>query len=464
MNNETNTLLYDSEQERKLIGLFLCGMNNQFFPQCATMLTEEDFEDGFCRDVWSVMLSLGDDRKTVDMASVIARAPSMGINLDLREVGLAADNSGRLDNPLEVAAYLANLSTRRKLQHGLMRAAMNLNDLDRHIEDVVAAAKETIDNTVMRTDTDVTNMEVYRETVHEWEARANGTTVDGIMTGFHYIDRTGGLQPSDLDIIAGRTSQGKTSLALAMALNAAKAGTAVAFFSLEMSLRQLFMRLTAMESGVASNRLQYSRLDADTFQIAFNHAARLAPMPIYYDGTRASNVRLIEASIRRMKLNYGIKLVVVDYAQLLTNPGVREKREVVGGSADSLKRLAVELDICVILISQLRRVSQGESPEPTIAQLKESGNLENAADNIYLVYRPEMYNTTYPDKLSDQWSRYDPKGTGLVIHGKARNTGIGEFLLAFDGELTRWSELTSPPLLSPDDPLLNPKGSEEPPF
>ena len=464
MSNETNALLYDSEQERKIIGLFLTGMHNGTFPQCSTILTEEDFEDGFCRDVWSVMEALGKDHKPVDMASVIARAPSMGVNLDPRDVALAAENTARLDSPIVVAAYLAELSARRRLQHELMKGVMHLNDLDRHIEDIIADARAGLDNTAMRTDTDVTNMEVYRETVEEWEARANGTTVDGIMTGFHYIDRTGGLQPSDLDIIAGRTSQGKTSLALAMALNAAKGGVPVAFFSLEMSLKQLFMRLTAMESGVASNRLQYSRLDDATFQIAFNHAARLAPMPLYYDGTRASNIRLIEASIRRMKLNYGIKLVVVDYAQLLTNPGVRERREVVGGSADSLKRLAVELDICVILISQLRRVSPGESTEPTIAQLKESGNLENAADNIYLVYRPEMYKTTYPDKLSDQWSRYDPKGTGLVIHGKARNTGIGEFMLAFDGELTRWSDITTPPLLSPDDPLLNPKGSEEPPF
>lgn len=464
MNNETNGQLYDSEQERKIVGLFLTGMHNGTFPQCATILTNEDFEDMFCRDVWQVMQALGKDHKPVDMASVAARAPSLGITLEAPDLATAADNSGRIDSPTEIAAYLANMSTRRKLQHGLMKAAMNLNDLDRHIEDIVADARQAIDNNVMRTDTDVTNMQVYRETVEEWQARANGTTVDGIMTGFHYIDRAGGLQPSDLDIIAGRTSQGKTSLALAMALNAAKAGTAVAFFSLEMSLKQLFMRLTAMESGVASNRLQYSRLDDATFQIAFEHAAKLAPMPIYYDGTRASNIRLIEASIRRMKLNYGIKLVVVDYAQLLTNPGVRERREVVGGSADSLKRLAVELDICVILVSQLRRVSPGESPEPAIAQLKESGNLENAADNIYLVYRPEMYKTTYTDKLSDQWSRYDPKGTGLVIHGKARNTGIGEFMLAFDGELTRWSDLTTPPLLSPDDPLLNPKGSEEPPF
>lgn len=464
MSNETNALLYDSEQERKIVGLFLTGMHNGTFPQCATMLTDEDFEDGFCRDVWQVMQALGKDHKPVDMASVVAHATSIGINLSVADLATAADNSGRIDSPTEIAAYLANLSTRRRLQHDLMRAAMHLNDLDRHIEDIVADARQAIDNNVMRTDTDVTNMDVYRETVEEWQARANGDSRDGIMTGFHYIDKQGGLQPSDLDIIAGRTSQGKTSLALAMALNAAKAGTAVAFFSLEMSLRQLFMRLTAMESGVASNRLQYSRLDDATFQIAFEHAAKLAPMPIYYDGTRASNIRLIEASIRRMKLNYGIKLAVVDYAQLLTNPGVRERREVVGGSADSLKRLAVELDICIILISQLRRVSPGESPEPNIAQLKESGNLENAADNIYLVYRPEVYKTTYTDKLSDQWSRYDPKGTGLVIHGKARNTGIGEFMLAFNGELTRWSELTTPPLLSPDDPLVSPKASEEPPF
>lgn len=463
MSSETNTLLYDTEQERELIGMMLSGMYNHLFAQCATMLSHDDFEDMFCQDVWTVMEALGDKQSPVDAASVIAKAPSLGINLDMKDVALAVDTSNRINYPIEVAIYLSDLATRRKLQHELMRNAISLNDLDHAVEDIIASSRKVLDNTASRADSDRSNMDVYHETVKEWEQRYNGTTVDGIMSGFHYIDRTGGLQPSDLDIIAGRTSQGKTSLALAMALNAAKQGTAVAFFSLEMSLKQLFMRLTAMESGVASNRLQYSRLDAETFQIAFDHAAKLAPMPIYYDGTRTSNVRMIEQAIRRMKMNYGIRLAVVDYAQLLTNPGVKVLREVVGGAADQLKRLAVELDICVILISQMRRVSPGESPEPTIAQLKESGNLENAADNIYMVYRPEMYNTTYPDK-SDQWSKYDPHGTALIIHGKARNTGIGEFMLAFDGELTRFSDITSPPLLTADSPLLNPKANEELPF
>lgn len=443
-----NVLLYDSERERNLIGLFLYGANNGYFTQCATMLQPEDFEDGFCRDVWTVMLALAKDHSSADLTSVYNRAPSMGINLSLADLVDCQDIRSALDYPVELAAYLSDLATRRKMQVALMRHAMQLNDLDRAVTDVITNARKSLEKAVKNMPTDKTNMEVYKESVKEWEARANGDVKDGILCGFHYIDKRGGLQPSDLNIVAGRTSVGKTALTIAMALNAARNGTAVGVFSLEMSLKQLFARMTAMVSGVSSTKLQYSALDDSTFQIAFQGAASIAPLPIYYDASRTSNVTLIEQGIRRMKMNYGVQLVVIDYAQLLTDPKAKDERTRVGGAANALKALAVELDVCIILVSQIRRLQTGQSPVPTISMLKESGDLENAADNIYLVYRPELHNTNYPD-MSERWSQYDPKGTGLVINGKSRNAGIGEFLLEFVDTLTLYRDFAgNPPLLT----------------
>lgn len=464
MSDDTkNILLYDTERERQLIGMFLYGPYNGYFAQCETMLQPDDFEDIFCQDVWKVMLALSKDHSSVDMTSVYNRAPSMGITIALKDlVDLDLDRSV-FDYPLELAAYLSDLALRRKMQAAMFKQALNLNDLDRQVTDIISDARHALDGAVQQMPTDVSNMDVYRDSIKEWQERANGDTTDGIICGFHYIDRRGGLQPSDLNIVAGRTSVGKTSLAIAMALNAARNGTAVAIFSLEMSLKQLFARMTAMVSGVSSTRLQYSALDDETFQIAFDGAASIATLPIYYDASRVSNIRMIEQGIRRMKMNYGVKLVIVDYAQLLTDPKAKDERTRVGGAANALKALAVELNICIILVSQIRRLQQGQSPVPTISMLKESGDLENAADNIYLVYRPSLHNTTYPD-LCEQWSQYDPNGTGLVINGKSRNAGIGEFLLEFVDKLTLYRDFAgNPPLLTSDSAYVT-HNEEKPPF
>ena len=469
MDNEKNILLYDTDKERRLIALFLNGMNNEFFPQCAEMLQPDDFEDAFCKDVWTVMVALAKKHSSVDMTSVYSLAPSMGINLTISELADCDDKESWISYPVELAALLSDMSTRRKMQHALMRQAIYMNDLDRSVTDIIAEARKTLDSAVERMPSDVSQMDVYRQSVQEWQARANGDTSDGILCGFHYLDKRGGLQPSDLNIMTGETSMGKTALAVNIMLNAARNGTAVGVFSLEMSLRQLFARMTSIVSGVSSAKLQYYRLDDGTFQIAFEGAASIAPLPIYYDASRTSNIRMIESGIRRMKLNYGCRLFVVDYVNLISDPKAKEKRLVIGGAANSLKALAVELDVCILLISQMRRAYPGESPVPTISRLKESGDLENAADNIYMVYRVELArerykrpDMVYPD-MSERWSRYDPSGTALIINGKSRNAGIGEFLLGFDKELTKFYELSQPPLMTKESMASN-VAKETPPF
>ena len=458
MNND-NPLLYDTDKERKLVGMFLSSIRDEYFPQCAEMLQPDDFEDDFCKDVWTVMTELSKKHSSLGAISVEAFAPSIGINLSIFDLASNVDAT-TVESPVELASHLADLAIRRKMQRELFRCALDMNNLDQYVTDIIDEAKHSLDGAVHKMPTDVSNMDVYRDSVNEWQARSNGDSRDGIMCGYHYIDNRGGLQPSDLDIIAGRTSAGKTALAINIILNAAMNGTPVGVISLEMSLKQLFARMTAIVSGVSSTKLQYARLDDYTFQIAFDGASKIAPLPIYYDSTRTSNIRMIESGIRRMKMNQGIKVALIDYAQLLTDPKAKDERTRVGGAANSLKALAVELDIVIILISQIRRLQGGQSPVPTISMLKESGDLENAADNIYLLYRSELYNTTYPD-MSEQWSKYDPDGTALIINGKSRNAGIGEFLLAFDKELTKFSEITTPPLLTDESKYV---AQEETPF
>lgn len=467
--NDLEFSILDNDAERGLIGIFLSGAKREFLLQCCDMLEPDDFSDQWCADAWTVLKQLAKERSFGDLTNFMAKARQMGVkSLTPISVTEAACNGSMFGYPIEIAAYIADLATRRRMTNTLIKQINNVREIDIPVEAILGDLKALINNTASKAASDVRNYDVMKDTIHHWEQRIRGEQDMGLMTGLHYIDTRGGMQLSDLNIIAGRTSNGKTSLAICIALNVAEQNNPVGIFSLEMSFEQLFTRMTAIRSGVSASRLQYTKLEQDDFDNAFLAACRIGELPIYYDGTRSSNINQIEVSIRRMKLNHDIRLAVVDYAQLLTNPGTKDRRDIVGGAADTLKRIAVELNICIILISQLRRASNYESPVPSIAQLKESGNLENAADNIYLIYRAELNNVNYPD-LSQQWSRYDTAGTALIINGKSRNHSIGEFLLGFDGERTRFYELSTPPLMpaanaNPDNNIEPRHKNAPPPF
>lgn len=464
MENETKDIgfnISDEGMEYKFVGIFLTG-RQEFLLQCSDMLEPEDFTNEWCSNVWKVYKAIIADRGSGDIINVANKAKQMGLK-NINSISLveaSTDTNLLFAHPIEIASYLSDLSIRRKMLTTLLNNINDVREISIPVETILGDLKALIDKTATQSISDVKNVDVMKETIHHWEQRIRGEVENGMMTGFYYIDSRGGLQLSDLDIIAGRTSHGKTSLAIAIALNVAEQGNPVGIFSIEMSFEQLFTRMTSIRSGVSASRLQYSRLEQSDFEKAFVAASKIGELPIFYDGTRTSNINQIEISIRRMKLNHEIKLVVIDYAQLLSNPQAKDKRDIVGGAADALKRLAVELNICIILISQLRRVSNSESPVPSIAQLKESGNLENAADNIFLVYRAELHQATYPD-LTQQWSRYDTAGTALIINGKSRNHSIGEFMLGFDGERTYYYELSTPPL-RPEAQMFDPDKNHEP--
>lgn len=258
--------------------------------------------------------------------------------------------------------------------------------------------------------------------------------ITGVPSGFPDLDHyTAGFQPSDLVIIAGRPSMGKTALALNIAFHAAyQAQVPVAFFSLEMAKEQLVRRLLSSAGEVDAGNLRRAFLTATEWVNLQTAAGQLMDCPIYIDDSPAATVLDIRAKARRLKAEGRMGLVIVDYLQLMQGrKGAPSREQEISEISRALKALAKELGVPVIALSQLnRRVEERPNKRPQLADLRESGAIEQDADVILFLYRDELYREDSPDQ-----------GTAEVIVGKQRNGPTGKVKLAFRDKFTRFDSL-----------------------
>lgn len=270
---------------------------------------------------------------------------------------------------------------------------------------------------------------------------SGSTSLTGYPTGFAKFDeRSGGLQTSDLVIIAAATSSGKTSLAIKIAMNV---GCPVAFYSMEMKKEQIAARMASIESGVSSSDILFSRLTASQLQSVDNGVSKIADTAILFDDRSTSNIESILASIRSLKLKYGIRGAIVDYLQVLNvNMKQANKEQLMGEVARRLKNLAKDLDIWIIALSQLNRDKL--DPVPTLARLRDSGQIAEAADVVMLIYRPELYGKQYPDPFQSA----STVNTAMIDVAKGRNIGLMKFIVGFDAPTTNFYELDKVPVSS----------------
>jgi len=267
------------------------------------------------------------------------------------------------------------------------------------------------------------------ETLYEKQER-----ITGVSTGYKDLDdMTAGFQSSDLIIIAGRPAMGKTALAMNIARNAAvNREIPVAIFSLEMSKEQLAMRLLSTESRIDFNRIRNGHIRKEEWPALIQAAGVLSDAPILIDDTASLNPLEMRAKARRLKADRNIGMVVVDYLQLMTGKGRAERRDLeISEISRSLKAMAKELNIPVVALSQLSRaVESREDKRPILADLRESGAIEQDADVVAFIFRREFYN---PDT--------EDKGVAEVIIGKQRNGPTGTVRLTFLREFTRFENL-----------------------
>jgi replicative DNA helicase len=293
--------------------------------------------------------------------------------------------------------------------------------------------------------------------------------VTGVTTGLIDLDKKlGGLQPSDLVILAGRPSMGKTALATNIAFNAAKAymespenGGRVAFFSLEMSAEQLATRILAEQTGISSDRIRRGEISRDDdFTRLVVASQDLQKLPMHIDDTPGLSVPALRTRARRLKRRQGLGLIVVDYLQLMRSPaGLRSENRVqeVSEITRGLKAVAKELDVPVLALSQLSRaVEQRDDKRPQLADLRESGSIEQDADVVMFIFREQYYHERgepkqrddeSSEKFAERHSRWIERGERVhnvaeVNIAKQRHGPIGTVELYFEGMVTKFGNLT----------------------
>ena len=279
--------------------------------------------------------------------------------------------------------------------------------------------------------------------LEELKDREDGLT--GVPTGFTDLDRlTSGWQPSDLIILAARPGMGKTSFVLSLARNAAKDfKKAIAIFSLEMSALQLAQRIISMEAEVSSHKLRNGQLEDYEWQQLQVAIERISEAPIYIDDTPGINVFELRAKCRRLKMQHDIQMVVIDYLQLMSGGGENSKgnrEQEVSAISRALKMLAKELSVPVIALSQLSRAVEvrGGSKRPQLSDLRESGSIEQDADMVAFIYRPEYYQI-----LEDEEGQ-SLKNVAEIIFAKNRHGAQDTIKLRFTPEFARFSDLDDP--------------------
>ncbi len=279
--------------------------------------------------------------------------------------------------------------------------------------------------------------DLLQETYKQLE-EMDGKTITGIETGYFELDdMLNGLNKGDMVILAARPSMGKTALALNICEHvSATNGVPSMVFSLEMGKQQLAQRLLCSRSGVDSQRLRKNTLTGDDFAQLSMTVGDLTEAPLYIDDTPGLTLLQLRAKARRMVAKHGIKMIMIDYLQLMTNPGANNRQEEVSEMSRGIKAMARELKVPVICLSQLNRGSENrEGHKPRMSDLRESGSIEQDADVVMMLHREDYYNRGNED--------YEDTGLSELIICKQRNGPCGTVKLGFDGATTSFKNLSN---------------------
>lgn len=411
-------------------------------------LKDEDFSDYNFRIIFQEIKKVWRTGAFPDIMSVMKQIMEDKLPNDIRNILI--DISGSYVSSVIIEQYVAILkgeSLGRKLMnlcnvtiHRLMEDENVADTLDLLVKQLGALAMNTDKEKVVEVCEVVNNV---TDRIDENRKEQQDNSLPGIPTGFPRYDfTTGGFHPGNLVVIGGDNSQGKTSLALSIALFALKMGRKSAIYSLEMTNEELVARMLSMElnvPGLTSNKILYNKLsDEDVKNIHLNKH-KISDLPLYFDDRSKSSLDNIIRSATLNVPKYKLDFIVIDYLQILSfSKKGQTTEEVLSEATRRLKQLAIDLKICVILLSQINR--DKNDPEPQKNRLKGSSGIEANADNIILVYRPEVYgkNLTYSQP---EYKDVSPINTALIKVAKGRNIGIFDFIVGFDGEHTRFYAL-----------------------
>lgn len=425
------------EAEKVVLGTIMTDRNA--LPEVRELLTVEAFYFQNHREIYAACLKVADRGEETDIVTVMNQLRSDKSSVTPYEITKLS--SCYSPSVYQHAAIIFDKYKRRQFFEIGAYLQNNCFSEEHDIVDVFDAAKQKMDGMFTESDNSVFTMKDAIQGVYDNinKNMAGGSGLTGYPTGFSQFDRrSGGLQTSDLIIVAADSSQGKTSLAIKIAMTS---GCPIAFYSMEMKKEQIAARMMSIESGVPASEILYSRLASGQISALDKGVAKLADKPIYFDDKSTSNIESILASIRMMKIKYGIKGAIVDYLQILNvNMKGTNKEQQMGDVARRLKNIAKDLDIFVIALSQLSR--DRDNPVPSGDRLRDSGQIKEAADTVMLIYRPEVYGKNYPEPFQNT----STKDTAMIDIAKGRNIGLMKFIVGFDGKTTNFYELEQVPV------------------
>ena len=433
-------LPHNIEAERSILGAVL--LDNHALNAAVEKLRSEDFFLPQHRRIFERMIQLAEKQQAIDTVTLmedLSRRGELEASGGVPYLSQLADGLPRITN----VEHYARIVKEKAILRSLIFSASA-------IQEQALAAGEDADIILDRAESAIFQLAEDRakagligvkELVKEGFERlekifSEGRRITGLATGYAALDNeTAGLQPSELIILAARPSMGKTALALNIAENVAVRNRQnVAIFSLEMSKESLLLRLLASHARVDAHKFRTGHMNKDDWGKITGSLGILGEAPIWIDDSASSTVLEMGAKARRLKRDRGLALMVVDYLQLVvpSNTGRQSNRqEEVSGMSRALKALAKELQVPIVVLSQLTRAPEREERKPQLADLRESGAIEQDADVVLFINRPNFYKTDLPD---------EDRAKAELIIAKQRNGPTGTLNFVFLGRHTRFEE------------------------
>lgn len=436
--------------EKLIIGS--CLIDKKGLDHAVDLLTPEVFYDPRHQEIFRAIFSLFSNNHPVDLMTVIQelkRTEKLGVaggDHYIIELTMGVSSSAHIE-------YHVRIVLEKYILRSLINISANVIDSSykesADVFELLDKAEQSffeVTNGTIKKGFDTANI-LVKEAIDKIKSLKDKGGLSGIPSGFRDIDKeTGGWQPTDLIIIAARPAMGKTAFLLSMARNiAVEHKIPMALFSLEMASVQLITRMISSEIGVSSEKLRKGTLNDEEWQRLFSNVSELEKAPLFIDETPALSIFDFRAKCRRLVMQHGVKIIMVDYLQLMTanngGKGNGNREQEISTISRSLKAIAKELNVPVIALSQLSRAVESRTiKRPQLSDLRESGAIEQDADIVSFLYRPEYYKV-------ETWEDETPcKNQAELIIAKHRNGSIVDVRLAFQSNIARFSDLVDTPL------------------
>lgn len=442
----------DKDLEEAVLGAIM--LEKDAYTVVCDILHPDSFYEPSNQKIYQAIQSLGAAQRPIDMLTVMEQ---LRLNGTLEEVGgpaFIAELTSRVASSANVE-YHARIVAQKYLARELISFASNIeakaydetNDVDDLMQEAEGKLFEISQRNVKKDFTQVDP--VIKQAIEQIQAAANRASgMSGLESGFHELDKiTSGWQRSDLIIIAARPAMGKTAFVLSMAKNmAVNYNTPVAIFSLEMSNIQLVNRLICNTCELESDKIKSGRLDNREWDQLMARIKNLYSAPLYIDDTASLSIFELRTKARRLVREHNVQFIIIDYLQLMNASGMKfgSREQEVSMISRSLKQLAKELNIPIVALSQLNRSveSRTDGKRPQLSDLRESGAIEQDADIVCFIHRPEYYIKSDTDAEG-----HDIRNLAQFIIAKHRNGQVTDVRLRFRGQYTRFENWTE------DDPI-----------